>query len=188
LSGSPTAHRASTLPRIADIVLGIISIILSLVVLSEPGLALLTLVFILCFAFVAIGLSGLALGIIRRDMPGWRRAIEAIFGVIVILLALVVLFDPLFGISLLISLLAIALLFHGIRDLISCVSFGGAGWLRALRAVAGVLNLIFALMVFALPAIGFVFLIILLSVSMLVSGFARLAMGIVGYNISKTKT
>jgi uncharacterized membrane protein HdeD (DUF308 family) len=51
-----------------------------------------------------------------------------------------------------------------------------------------VLNLLFALIVFALPAIGFVFLIILLSVSMLVSGFARLAMGIVGYNISKDKT
>lgn len=151
-------------------------------------MALLTLVFILCFAFVAIGLSGLALGIIRRDIHGWRRAIEAVFGVIVILLALVVLFDPIFGISLLISLLAIALLFHGIRDLISCVSFEGPGWLRALRLLAGVLNLIFAAVVFALPAIGFVFLIILLSVSMLVSGFARLAMGIVGYSISKTKT
>ena len=188
MSGSPDAHRASAWPRIADIVLGIISIILSLVVLSQPGLALLTLVFILCFAFVAIGVSGLALGILRHDIAGWRRAIEAIFGVMVILLALVVLFDPLFGISLLISLLAIALLFHGIRDLISCVSFGGVGWLRALRAVAGVLNLIFALIVFALPAIGFVFLIILLAVSMLVSGFARLAMGIAGYNISKAKT
>ncbi|MFI5450068.1 MAG: DUF308 domain-containing protein [Candidatus Bathyarchaeia archaeon] len=188
MSGTTAVHRASTLPRIADIVIGIISIILSLAVLSEPGLALLTLVFILCFAFVAIGFSGLALGIIRRDIPGWRRAVEAIFGVIVILLALVVLFDPIFGISLLISLLAIALLFHGIRDLTSCVSSEGAGWLRALRLVAGMLNIIFALVVFALPAIGFFFLIILLSVSLLVSGFARLAMGIVGYSIAKTKT
>jgi uncharacterized membrane protein HdeD (DUF308 family) len=188
LSGTPVDHRASAWPRIADIALGIISIILSLIVLSEPGLALLTLVFILCFAFVAIGLSGLALGILRHDVPGWRRALEAIFGVMVILLALIVLFDPIFGLSLLISLLAIALLFHGIRDLISCVSFGGAGWLRALRLVAGVLNLIFAFIVFALPAIGFLFLIILLSVSMLVSGCARLALGIFGYGIPKTKT
>ena len=111
-----------------------------------------------------------------------------VFGVLVILLALVVLFDPFFGLSLLISLLAIALLFHGIRDLVSCVSFGGAGWLRALLAISGGLNIIFAFVVFAMPAIGFVFLIILLSISLLVSGLARVALGIVGYSISKTKT
>ncbi len=165
-----------------------ISIILSLVVLLEPGVAAVTLVFILCFAFIAIGLSGLALGIIRRDVSGWRRAVEVVFGVLVILLALVVFFDPFFGLSLLISLLAIALLFNGIRDLVACASFGGAGWLRALLAVTGVLDLIFAFVVFAMPAIGFVFLIILLSVSLLVSGLARVSLGIVGYSISKAKT
>ncbi|HKM75854.1 MAG TPA: DUF308 domain-containing protein [Candidatus Bathyarchaeia archaeon] len=188
MSGTSVAHRASAWSRIADVVLGVISIILSLVVLFEAGVAALTLVFILCFAFVAIGLSGLALGILRRDVAGWRRAVEVVFGVLVILLALVVLFDPFFGLSLLISLLAIALLFHGIRDLVSCVSFGGAGWLRALLAISGGLNIIFAFVVFAMPAIGFVFLIILLSISLLVSGLARVALGIVGYSISKTKT
>ena len=55
--------------------------------------------------------------------------------------------------------------------------------MRALLVIAGVLNLIFAFVVFALSALGFVFLIILLSVSMLVSGFARLALGIVGHHL-----
>ena len=170
--------------RAVDVILGIIAIILAVVVLAEPSLALLTLVFILCFAFMAMGFSGLALGIFGKHVSGWRRALEVVFGVLVLVLALVVLFDPLFGMNLLISLLAIALLFHGFRDLIAGLTFGPA-WLRAVRIIAGVLNLIFAFVVFAMPALGFAFLIILLSISILLSGFARLALGIGGYSPSK---
>jgi len=175
----------SSWSRLAEIILGIVSVILSLIVLTEPGLAAMTLVFILCFAFLAIGLTGVAVGLARSDVAGWRRAVEAIFGAIVILLALVVLFDPVFGLSLLITLLGVALLVHGIRELASCFA-GGPGWLRILRALGGGLNLVFALVVFAVPAVGFAILIILLSVSLLVNGIVRLALGTVGYSVTKS--
>ena len=172
--------------RVADIILGLVSIVLALVVLSEPGIAGLTLVFILCFAFLAIGLTGVTAGLVMKSVAGWRRAVEVIFGVLVMLLALVALLDPVFGLSLLITLLAVALLFHGIRDLISCF-VPVPGWLRILRLIGGLLSIFFAFVVFAEPMIGFTVLIILLSVSLLVNGFVRLALGISGHTETNKK-
>ena len=61
-----TQAAKATLPgwaRALAIVVGIVSLILSVVVLTYPGLALLTLVFLLAIAFLFIGIDRLIAGI-----------------------------------------------------------------------------------------------------------------------------
>lgn len=106
--------------------------------------------------------------------PGWLRALEVTAGVLTILLAFVVFAFPGLGVASLVVILAVGLIFLGIR------SFFVAGYhrlspsLRALSVMSGILVLIFAVLVIVLPGYGTLSLVVLLSLGLMLYGFSRM--------------
>lgn len=115
-SEHPTWHRA------ADALLGTLSIVVAFLVLALPGLALLTLVLLLYFGLVLIGIGWILFGVRRSGDAGWYRGLAVALGVFSLVAAFVALVDVRVALLTLIFLLAFVLLLVGIGDLISGVT------------------------------------------------------------------
>jgi uncharacterized membrane protein HdeD (DUF308 family) len=106
--------------------------------------------------------------------PGWLRALEVATGLLSMVLGVLVLVFPDWGVSTLIVLLSFGLIVAGFRS----ISIAGHGslpkWLRAVSVISGILSLIFALLVLILPDLAILTLLILVSVGLIVYGFSRI--------------
>ena len=106
--------------------------------------------------------------------PGWLRGLEIITGLLAIVLGVVVLVFPGWGVSTLVFLLSIGLFFAGIRS-ISLVGFSSLPTgMRVLSAVAGLISLILAVLVAIFPGYGDLTLLIIVSYGLIVYGFSRI--------------
>jgi hypothetical protein len=72
----PSTAKLPTWYRVLTFVVGLITIALAFIVLADPGLALLTLVFILGFALLVIGFDRLIAGITGHPF-GWMPSVMA---------------------------------------------------------------------------------------------------------------
>jgi uncharacterized membrane protein HdeD (DUF308 family) len=108
--------------RSLDVGLGALSVVLAFIVLLLPGLGLLTLVFLLYFALVLIGVSWIAYAHRSSSEPGWYRGLAAALGVLSFLMAIVAAVEPGIAVLTLVLLLAVVLLVIGIGDLVSGVT------------------------------------------------------------------
>jgi len=157
--------------RALRIIFGLIAIVASLYVLSSPGFAVYTLVLLLSLAMIMIGISKLARGLSHRLFSKAHRVIDVVAGMLGIILGFAVLSFPLMGAVTLIFLLAIATMVYGIGSVVIGAMAGRLPkWVRALLVIAGLLAVVFSLIVFAEPAIGALTLIVILSVSLMVNG------------------
>jgi uncharacterized membrane protein HdeD (DUF308 family) len=115
------------------------------------------------------------LKVVTRFITG---AILIIFSIVVIFITLN---DPTYSISVLIMLLAIALLIMGIGRLaVGLVAKRFDLWFRVVLMVIGIGTIILSIIIFFMPTIGAVVLLILLSVTLLINGVGRLLLGVVG--------
>ena len=99
--------------RAANIVLGVLAFVLAVIVIAEPGFAVLTLVLLLYFALFVRGVSALAMAAAGKLIAPRLRAASAAVGVLSIILSIVFLAFPALAIGTLIFLLSIGLLFFG---------------------------------------------------------------------------
>jgi uncharacterized membrane protein HdeD (DUF308 family) len=73
------------------------------------------------------------------------------------------------------------LLIHGIaRVVIGGFAKVFSSWLRGLLVVFGLLTIVLSVLVFISPALGFLTLVIILSITFLLNGIARIVSGITG--------
>ena len=152
-------------------IFGFVAIAASILVLVLPGIALLTLVFLLSFSLLFVGLSRIARGISLKVLSKGHRVLDIIVGLLGIAIGIVVILLPLLGVGTLIFMLAFATLFYGI----SSVAIGAAiskitRGVRALVLVSGFLAIVLSLIVLVNPAAAILTLVFLLSVSFMVSG------------------
>lgn len=106
--------------------------------------------------------------------PGWLRALEIVTGLLAMVLGILVLVYPDWGVSYLIVLLSIGLFFTGIRS-ISLVGYEGlSNGLKAISVISGIISLILALLVVLFPGYGELTLLILVSFGLIVYGFGRI--------------
>jgi uncharacterized membrane protein HdeD (DUF308 family) len=104
----------------------------------------------------------------------WLRGLEIVTGSLAMLLGVLVLLFPGWGVATLVLLLSIGLVFTGIRS-ISLVGFSRLpNGLRILSAIAGIISLILALLVALFPGFGVLTLMILVSFGLIVYGFSRI--------------
>ena len=157
--------------RVLRILFGLIAIGASFYVLASPGFAVYTLVLLLSFAMIMIGVSRLARGLSHSLFSKAHRVIDVIAGVLGIILGFAVISFPLMGALTLIFLLAIATMVNGIGSIvIGAVATRLQKWVRVFLVAAGLLVVVFSFIVFATPAIGAITLIVILSVSLMVHG------------------
>jgi uncharacterized membrane protein HdeD (DUF308 family) len=109
--------------------------------------------------------------------PGWFRSLELIFGLIATAFGVLVLIFPGLGITTLIVVLSVGLLFASFR----AISFLGLrplpASLRIAAAIAGIIGIILALLVALFPGYGDATLIVILSFGLLVYGVSRILQG-----------
>lgn len=115
--------------------------------------------------------------------PGWLRALEIATGLMSIVLGVLVLIFPSWGISTLVILLSFGIFFSAIRS-ISLVGYSGLSkGLRAISVIAGIISLIFAVLVLIFPGFAILTLLILVSTALLVYGVGRI---FVAYTLKTT--
>ncbi len=167
--------------RALSVLVGFIAIAASVVALALPGLAAFTLLFLLSFVLIFLGVARIAIAIKAKLWSKGHRAFYGVAGVVALILGAVVLVFPLLGIATLVFLLALALLAYGIVSLV----IGGSAaarliskWKRALLVIVGALSVIFSLIVLVYPGIGLVTLVVWLSVAFLLNGIESIISGI----------
>ena len=115
--------------------------------------------------------------------PSWLRALEIATGLLSIVLGVLVLIFPSWGISTLVILLSFGIFFSAIRS-ISPVGYSGLSkGLRAISVIAGIISLIFAALVLVFPGFAVLTLLILVSTALLVYGVGRI---FVAYTLKTT--
>ena len=164
------SHKNSSGLRIAQIVLGLIAIGVSIGIMVYPGAGMATIVFLLSIALLAVGFERIVMGIFPHNTKSSRLG-NIVLGLIAVGLGLAVIFYPVGTSYFLISLLAVGLLFLGIARIIQ--GFANkhiSGWARALAIGVGILCLGISFAIFASPLSGAVFLAVILGVCLLIVG------------------
>jgi uncharacterized membrane protein HdeD (DUF308 family) len=181
---SPDSSRRQKSPnwlRYVQVGLGAISIILSIAILTQPGIAVYTIILMLSIALLIIGIERIATGI--APLPSRSSRISNIgLGALAIAVALVVISFPVFTAGFLVTLAAISLLFVGIARIVQGVrNKDTPGWSRGFMVGVGVLSIAVSLLVIARPiSFGVVLLGLMISIALLINGIQMIALGIGG--------
>jgi uncharacterized membrane protein HdeD (DUF308 family) len=168
--------------RISQIVLGGIAIALSLAVIVNPGVGIATLTFLLSITLLVVGIERLVTGITTLSKYSKSSRFGNIaLGALAALLGIAVLAFPLFTTGVLVTLLALGLLFTGIARIIHGISDKNISkWSKGFLVGVGILSLAVSFMVFASPALGVFLLTLVLGINLLIIGIQSVAYAISG--------
>ena len=159
------------------VIFGLGAIAASIFVLAAPGIALLTLVFLLSFSLLFVGLARIARGISLGALSRGHRVLDVLAGLLGIAIGIVVFLFPLLGIGTLVFMLAFGTMIYGLVSVAIGASLSrltkGA---RALVVLTGILAIILSIIVLASPAVAILTLIFLLSVSFMVNGIESIVL------------
>jgi len=169
--------RSSDWLRAGRVIFGLIAIAASIFVLAIPGIGLYTLVLVLSFSMLFLGLSRLAAGISLKALGKGHRILDIIAGLLGIAIGIIVLLFPVLGVGTLVFMLAFATMIYGI----SSVAIGAsasmlAKGLRALVVISGILAMILSFIVLAEPAVAILTLVFLLSFSFMLNGIESIVL------------
>jgi uncharacterized membrane protein HdeD (DUF308 family) len=168
--------------RILQIVLGAIAIALSLAVIVNPGVGIATLTFLLSITLLVVGIERLVTGLTLSKHSKSSRFGNIGLGALAALLGIAVMAFPLFTTGVLVTLLALGLLFIGIARIIHGISDKNTSkWSKGFLVGVGVLSLAVSFMVFASPALGVFLLTLVLGINLLIIGIQSVAYGISGH-------
>jgi uncharacterized membrane protein HdeD (DUF308 family) len=163
--------------RAAQIGLGTIAIILSILILVFPGTAIVSIVVIIGILLFIVGIESVISGLFIKSR--WMASVG--LGIIVIILALIVIAFPVGTTVFLIILMGVALLIDGISRLVH--GFGdkeSRGWSRGFRIGVGALEIALSILVMVSPAVGVAFIAFIIAIALLIVGIQMVAGGISG--------
>jgi len=160
-----------TWTRALLVIFGLVAIAASIFVLAVPGIALITLVFLLSFSLLFVGLSRIARGISLSALSRSHRILDVVAGLLGIVIGIIVFLFPLLGIGTLVFMLAFGTMIYGIVSVAIGASLSRlTKGVRALVLLTGILAIILSVIVLVSPSVAILTLIFLLSVSFMVNG------------------
>lgn len=164
--------------RAAQIGLGALAIILAIIAIVFPGATVVSIVIILAIALLIVGIEKVISGIFFQH----KSRFAAIgLGILVIILASIALAFPVGATTVLIFILAFALMFDGFARIIQ--GFGDKqerGWIRGFYIGVGVLAVIISVMVLVSPLFGAALAGFLIGIALLIIGIEIISAGIAG--------
>jgi uncharacterized membrane protein HdeD (DUF308 family) len=167
--------------RISQIVLGGIAIALSLAVISSPRARIATITFLLSITLLIVGIERLVTGFTPSEQRKSSRFGNIGLGALAALLGIAVLAFPLFTTAVLVTFLALGLLFIGIARIIHGISDKNISkWSKGLLVGVGILSLAVSFVVFAYPAVGVFLLTLVLGINLLIIGIQSVAYAVSG--------
>ena len=164
--------------RIAQIGLGLIILFLSIVVLINPILGSVSVIYFLALLLLFAGIEMVVSGVL---LPGKSRFFSIGLGIIVIIVALVAMAYPVGATIIVVLLLGIALLVDGISRVVHGMKDKySKGWSKNFGIGVGILSIIFGIIVIVYPGVGLSFAGILIGISLLVTSIQIISAGITG--------
>ena len=167
--------------RILQIIIGVIAIALSIVVLANPGLGIEFLVFLLSLTLLVVGIERVSISFLPYIRKSSTKISNIILGGLAILLSVIVIAFPSFAMGMLVTLLALGLLFIGIARIVHGVtSKNTSKWSRIFLVVVGIISIGVSIMVFVNPVVGIVILTFVLAINLLIIGIESIVHGVSG--------
>ena len=164
--------------RLAQIGLGLVILFLSIVVLINPILGSVSVIYFLALLLLFAGIEKVVSGVL---LPGKSRFFSVGLGIVVIIVALVAMAYPVGATIIVVLLLGIALLVDGISRVIHGVKDRySKGWTKQFGIGVGILSIIFGIIVMVYPGVGLSFAGILIGISLLVTSIQIISSGITG--------
>jgi uncharacterized membrane protein HdeD (DUF308 family) len=167
--------------RISQIILGGIAIVLSLAVISSPRIGIATITFLLSITLLVVGIERLVTGFTPLEQPKSSRFGNIGLGALAAILGIAVLAFPIFTTSVLVTLLALGLLFIGIARIVHGISDKNISkWSKGFLVGVGILSLAVSFIVFAHPPFGIFLLTLVLGINLLIIGIQSVAYAVSG--------
>jgi uncharacterized membrane protein HdeD (DUF308 family) len=164
--------------RAIQIGFGIIIVILSVIVILNPVVGFISIIWLLGILLFVIGIEI----IISHFVTPHRSRFAGIgLGIAIIILSLISMIFPVIASIIVISLLGIALLFSGASRIIHGINDKrNRNWKRAFSIAVGVFSIILASMILIFPIFGIAFAGLLIGIALLVTGGQIIIIGVLG--------
>ena len=146
---------------------GIVLVLAGMLSLAAPLATTVAIAIFFGWLFLIAGIAGIVMGIRTRSRH--QRSIDLLYGIAAALIGIVLLDQPLIGAIGITYALAIWLAVRGVAELIA-VSRTAPGRVRTLLALAGAINLLFAVLLIVFPLMGAQFVGLVVAISFLVGG------------------
>jgi uncharacterized membrane protein HdeD (DUF308 family) len=167
--------------RILQIIVGIIAIGLSIAVIINPGFGIEILVFLLSLTLLVVGIERVSIGFLPYIKKSSTRISNIVLGGLAIALAIIVIAFPIFTIGILVTLLALGLLFIGAARIVHGIfDKQTSKWSRIFLVAVGILSIGISFMVFINPLVGIFILTFMLAVNLLIIGIESIIHGVSG--------
>jgi uncharacterized membrane protein HdeD (DUF308 family) len=167
--------------RAAQVIVGIVCILLSIAIFLSSGLGSYTLLFLIEITLIIIGSERVATGITSRGIKRSSRAINIGLGLGIIGFALLGFLTPQLTTQWLIILLGLGLLANGILRIIDGLrNIEYERFTRLFRLGAGAVSVVISILVLVNPRFGFYLLMVIIAVALVVTGIELLMVGIKG--------
>ena len=164
-----------------QIIVGIIAIALSIAVIINPGFGIEMLVFLLSVSLFVVGIERISIAFLPYIRKSSTRISNIVLGGLAIALSIIVIGFPIFTMGLLVTLLAIGLLFIGVARIVHGVfDKQTSKWSRIFLVAVGILSIGISLMVFINPVAGIFILTFMLAVNLLIIGVESIVHGASG--------
>jgi uncharacterized membrane protein HdeD (DUF308 family) len=166
--------------RALEILTGLLTIVFGILVFAFPGWGVTTLVFLLSAGLFFIGFRSIAL-IGLKDVSKGIKVLNAVTGIISLVLAGLVVVFPGFGIVTLLSFVSLALVVHGVgRMFLAYALKETTSLIRGLMVAVGVVDVILSIVVLFLPGLALLVFASVLAGLLIVSGAEMVASGVIG--------
>ena len=174
--------------RIAEIILGAISIALAGFIIANPAGTALFLIMVLGYALIIIGISRVIAGIAQRDSSGAMRGISIGTGIMSVIGGTVAVFNPVGATAILIMIVSIFIMIHGFGLIGSGISAKGtAKGSRIGIIVMGALSVAFSSILLVNPGFAIELVVLFMSLSLFFNGIASIISGITGHRPEQSK-
>jgi uncharacterized membrane protein HdeD (DUF308 family) len=164
--------------RAFQIGFGIIIVVLSIIVILNPIVGFLSIIWLVGILLFVIGIEMIVSHVVT---PHRSRFAGVSLGIAVIILAIISIGFPLIASIIVILLLGIALLFSGISKVIHGINDKhDKNWRRGSSIAVGAFSIVLAAMILLFPVIGIAFAGFLIGIALLVTGSQLISTGVIG--------
>jgi uncharacterized membrane protein HdeD (DUF308 family) len=174
--------KASRLWRVVEIVGGLIVVAAAIIALADPQFVVNAFVIVIAAGLVLGGLFRIGVGVFAEVLPSTLRALNTGGGIIAFVLGIAALLDLGAALSILIAILALALLLIGAFEIGFGVARHPPKWLQVSIVVLGVLTIILAGVVVIDPSIGTGIIAAVLALALLFVGTRNIVHGVRGHH------
>jgi len=168
-----------------NILIGLLMIFIGILALINPSATNTAVILLLSMGLLIAGISRITNALSDQELKNYKvigRFISGIIAIIVSLIAVIlILINTPLALNLWYFFLAISFLIIGLaRIFLGAMTKEYDKWFRIILISVGIVTLILSILIIVVPEIGGLYIVVSLAVSLLLNGFARLLLGLIG--------